>query len=602
MDSRTWKRTPRVPLALVPKSTFPKHPIPEGLDIEKDFSSLIQLLNSQVTSDIFRQDESLWRDIWALTGTMRTFVNKERIVPAWKELVAARQASDFTYIPGSAHRAPIGPFVFGKFTFQLGGTHPGHASGVLNAVADENGQLRIWFFVTYLEQLDGFGNPEVLDKVNQPNGIVNDSANGHVNGISNTNSNGANSTDDQTLLDVAIVGAGQSSLSTLGRLKALGITNTVALERNDTIGGNWTGRYDNVKLHTGKYYATLPFGKTFHGDEWPYHLRARDIAKGYQQYVADYGLNVQLSTTVTSAKWNEASADWTIYATRKSGEEVVVRARHVVFAIGQTGGFPYMPSIPNKNAYTGVVMHSASFSNAESWEGKRGIVIGTANSGHDVAESFVEAKLASTTMVQRGSCMHIPIHWFNRIHTKGYHKDADVYESDHTEWGLPSPAIGAISRTIFSKWSQEDASFHEALHKRGFQTTLPDAQVIHERGGGHYLDVGASQKIIDGLIDVKGGEIDSFTPTGLKFKDGSTLDAELIVFATGFHHNLREQVTAIVGPEVGERLEDCGFYDAECELRGAWKPHNRKSPTPHVRLTSLIRTFKYRTEDLVCIR
>ena len=49
------------------------------------------------------------------------------------------------------------------------------------------------------------------------------------------------------------------------------------------------------------------------------------------------------------------------------------------------------------------------------------------------------------------------------------------------------------------------------------------------------LDVGASQLIIDGKIKLKSdGPIKKFTPTGLLFEDGSILDADVVVFATGF--------------------------------------------------------------------
>ena len=47
-------------------------------------------------------------------------------------------------------------------------------------------------------------------------------------------------------------------------------------------------------------------------------------------------------------------------------------------------------------------------------------------------------------------------------------------------------------------------------------------------------DVGASQLIIDGKIKLKNdAQIARFTPTGLEFEDGSTLDADVVVFATG---------------------------------------------------------------------
>lgn len=50
----------------------------------------------------------------------------------------------------------------------------------------------------------------------------------------------------------------------------------------------------------------------------------------------------------------------------------------------------------------------------------------------------------------------------------------------------------------------------------------------------HILDVGGSQLIIDRKIKLKSdGPIKKFTPTGLLFEDGSTLDADVVVFATG---------------------------------------------------------------------
>src|SRR5882757_7679273 len=48
-------------------------------------------------------------------------------------------------------------------------------------------------------------------------------------------------------------------------------------------------------------------------------------------------------------------------------------------------------------------------------------------------------------------------------------------------------------------------------------------------------DVGASQMIIDGKIKLKSdGPISRFTQRGLLFEDGSTLDADVVVFATGY--------------------------------------------------------------------
>ena len=70
----------------------------------------------------------------------------------------------------------------------------------------------------------------------------------------------------------------------------------------------------------------------------------------------------------------------------------------------------------------------------------------------------------------------------------------------------------------------------------------------------------------------------SYTPTGLAFNDGSTLDADVIVFATGFEGNMRHMAEKIIGPEVANQLDDFWQVDAEGEVLGAWKPIGRKSP------------------------
>jgi hypothetical protein len=66
-----------------------------------------------------------------------------------------------------------------------------------------------------------------------------------------------------------------------------------------------------------------------------------------------------------------------------------------------------------------------------------------------------------------------------------------------------------------------------------------------------------------------------FTATGLQFSDGSTLDADVVVFCTGFSHDIRNEAIKIVGPQVGEKLDDYWALDDEGELRGVYKPHGR---------------------------
>ena len=137
----------------------------------------------------------------------------------------------------------------------------------------------------------------------------------------------------------------------------------------------------------------------------------------------------------------------------------------------------------------------------------------------------------------------------------------------------------------------------DGLKRVGFRTNMgyKDAGFLllaWERAGGYYLgkfstkfedrksnvftrtDVGASQLIIDGKIKLKAGSsIESFTRTGMKFADGSTHDADVVLFATGYG-DPREPIRQILGPELGQKLPPIWGLTEEGELRGCWKELN----------------------------
>lgn len=121
-----------------------------------------------------------------------------------------------------------------------------------------------------------------------------------------------------------------------------------------------------------------------------------------------------------------------------------------------------------------------------------------------------------------------------------------------------------------------DAKTLEGLGKAGFKLDKgPDDSGLWmkylQRGGGYYLDVGASQLIIDGKIKIKQGcEITEVVSNGLKFSDGEILEADEIVFATGYL-NMRTQCRQIFGDAVADRVKDVWGFDEEGELRTMWR-------------------------------
>lgn len=87
------------------------------------------------------------------------------------------------------------------------------------------------------------------------------------------------------------------------------------------------------------------------------------------------------------------------------------------------------------------------------------------------------------------------------------------------------------------------------------------------------VDVGTSEKIISGEIKVKSGvPVVRYTRNGILFSDGSELQADAIVLATGYDHDYRKQAAQIVGWDIASKLEDFWGVDGNGDMRGVMKP------------------------------
>lgn len=63
---------------------------------------------------------------------------------------------------------------------------------------------------------------------------------------------------------------------------------------------------------------------------------------------------------------------------------------------------------------------------------------------------------------------------------------------------------------------------------------------------------------------------------GLVFDDGTKVEADVIVYATGFVGNMRNSVRDMLGEEVAGQVEDFWGLNEEGELKGAYKPSGRE--------------------------
>lgn len=187
-----------------------------------------------------------------------------------------------------------------------------------------------------------------------------------------------------TVLDVAVVGAGQAGLALGYHLNTRGLAFEI-LDAAPSIGHVWRTRWDSLRLFTPAQYAGLP-GLPFPAprDTYP----TKDQVAGYlASYAATFDLPVRLNTRVTGL---QRSPDHGYLLTAGSA---TIRARNVVVATGpfQT---PDIPAMANGLADQVTQLHSSSFRNPSQLPPGPVLVVGGGNSGFQIA-----AELATTRTV-----------------------------------------------------------------------------------------------------------------------------------------------------------------------------------------------------------
>ena len=150
-----------------------------------------------------------------------------------------------------------------------------------------------------------------------------------------------------------------------------------------------------------------------------------------------------------------------------------------------------------------------------------------------------------------------------------------------------------VGRRGYMTWDQikeVDAEFYAGLEKAGFLLDWgADNSGLFmkylRRGSGYYIDVGASQLIIDGKIKLKNGQVSKISEEGVIFEDGSVLNSDVIVYATGYG-SMNGWVADLIDLETADKVgkvwglgsdtpKDPGPWEGE--QRNMWKPTQQEA-------------------------
>ena len=389
---------------------------------------------------------------------------------------------------------------------------------------------------------------------------------------------------------VVIIGGGQGGIALGARLRQLGVP-TIIVERNDRPGDSWRKRYKSLCLHDPVWYDHLPY--IDFPKNWPVFAPKDKIGDWLEMYTKVMELNYWTRSTARSAKWDETNKEWVVTVDR-DGEEVVLRPKQLVFATGMSGK-ANIPQFKGAERFAGEQHHSSKHPGPDGYKGKKVVVIGSNNSAHDICAALYEAGV-DVTMVQR-STTHIvrsdPLmeHGLGALYSEqAVANGMTTAKADLIFASLPYRILHTFQKPIYDKIREIDADFYAALEKAGFQLDFgPDGSGLFmkylRRGSGYYIDIGASQLIIDGKIKLAAGQVEEITESSVKLDTGVEIPADVIVYATGYG-SMNGWVADLIDQQTADKVgkvwglgsdtpKDPGPWEGE--QRNMWKPTQQEA-------------------------
>ncbi len=510
---------------------------------------------------------SYWRDVVALTWHIETRAERAEIAPALVSALQTQAATNFRIDdsacpPGLVTR--IGRDVIEAFfTFE---TKHGRGRGLVRLAADaaDSDQYKAWTLLTALEELKGF---EERTGSRRPTGQSHSRDFRGPNWLDQRNAASAYADRDPA---VVVVGGGQAGLATAARLTQLGV-DTLIVDRGQRIGDNWRQRYHALTLHNQVQVNHMPYMPF--PPSWPTYIPKDKLANWFEAYVEALELNYWTATEFLGGRYDNAKQHWNIRLRLADGSERNMTPRHVVMATG-VSGIANRPNIPTLENFTGNVVHSSAYEDGEDWTGNNAIVIGTGNSGHDIAQDLASSG-ASVTMVQRSPTLVVNIEPSAQLPYALYNEGIGYETCDFIVLSLPTPLVREAHVAYTRQSAELDKDVLEGLQRIGFKLDFGENETGWQfkyltRGGGYYFNVGCSDMLIDGTVRlIQYDDIESFTSTGASLKGGEQLPADLVVLATGYMPQ-EYLVEKLYGADVAGRVGPIWGFGDGAELRAMY--------------------------------
>ncbi|GJJ15730.1 hypothetical protein Clacol_010008 [Clathrus columnatus] len=370
---------------------------------------------------------------------------------------------------------------------------------------------------------------------------------------------------------VIILGAAQNGLNVGARFRQMNIP-TLILEQSDRIGDNWRERYPTLTLHTPKSHHTLLYTKL--PDNWPKFTPKEKVANMLEQYAVNQDLVIWTrSTILPTPSYDPTTRRWTVEVSR-DGEKITLKPYHIVLAIGILG-VPHIPTLPGEEIFNGPKLHATHYKGYQPFVNKNVIVVGASQSAADICQNLALHNAASVTMVQRSDTVIISNQYLHdTLFDPSYPLNGNLTDADFRFTGLSWGHFKQLLIAGKDKRVADQRDMLEGLVKAGMNISegkegAGELWQVYDRLGRQ--DIGAADLIIKGSIKIKRGEPEHFTTDGLVFKDGSYLQADAVVFATGYEPP-KNVIASVFGQEIANKITPIWGFNEIHELKRAYSP------------------------------
>ena len=514
--------------------------------------------------------DGFWRDLMTFDWRFTTLHGRDAIGAWLRETDNSSGAFHFrveaepTLGAIGEHREVLEVF----FTFE---TALAHGRGFVRLIEDAAAPAGAAAFtlLTSMRELKAF--PEALGR-KRPRQDLRETARELDNWLDRRNADRAFNDRDP---DVVIIGAGMAGLMLAARLRQLDVR-TLVVDKNRRVGDVWRMRYRSLTLHNEtcmNHFAYMPFP-----DNWPVFIPKDKLAGWLEHYAEAMELNVWTSTVFLGGEFDQADKRWTVRLRCADGSTRTMRPAHVVLAVG-VSGIPNVPRFPGMDAFQGEVVHSSGYDEARDVAGKAALVVGAGTSAHDIAQSLY-LRGAQVTMLQRSPITVVSLEPSSVRAYELYRQNEGVRPIEDTDLmiaAVPYELLARLHRPLSKSMAEDDKELLDGLRKVGFLLDNGEDDTgyflkLLRYQAGYYLNVGASDLIVEGKIGLKAGlGIARLTQKQVVFTDGSAIDADMVVLATGYQP-LQEAVRALFGDAIADRLGPIWGIGDDGELRNMYAP------------------------------